>query len=270
VTGVTIDRNHRRHYVGENVGVKTTAATRQSLLPPLDLAAVREGVRVMSIPAIGIAVWGLVTGVAMVNAGLPMGLAILFSLVSYAGSAQLAILPLLAVHAPLPVVWATAALVNLRFVIFAAAQRKFFARMPWKQRLLMSYFNGDVGSALFMRRYGDTDELGTPTQWGFYAGVAGTNYVIWHLASIVGIVAGDIAPASWGLDLAAILALVAVIIPMIVRIPMIAGVVVTGALAVATAGWPMKLGLLFSVVAGVCVALVAESFGSSAKPQDRS
>ena len=224
----------------------------------------------MSVPAIGIAVWGLVTGVAMVNAGLPVGLAIVFSLVSYAGSAQLAILPLLAVHAPLPVVWATAALVNLRFVIFAAAQRKFFARMPWKQRLVMSYFNGDIGSALFMRRYGDSNELGTPTQWGFYAGVAGTNYVVWHLASVVGIVAGDVAPASWGLDLAAILALVAVIIPMIIRVPMISGVVVTGGLAVTTAGWPMKLGLLFSVVAGVCVALAAESFGSTLDKEKQS
>jgi predicted branched-subunit amino acid permease len=243
--------------------VNTTTANRRSLLPPLDYDAVRDGVQLMSVPAIGIAVWGLVTGVAMVNAGLPVGLAIVFSLASYAGSAQLAILPLLAVHAPLPVVWATAALVNLRFVIFAAAQRKFFTRMSWKQRLLMSYFNGDVGSALFMRRYGDSDDLGTPTQWGFYTGVAGTNYVVWHVSSVVGIVAGDIAPASWGLDLAAILALVAVIIPMIVRIPMISGVVVTGALAVATAGWPMKLGLLFSVVLGVVVALVAETFGTS-------
>jgi predicted branched-subunit amino acid permease len=242
--------------------VETVAANRKSLLPPLDRTAVRDGIRTMSVPAIGIAVWGLVTGVAMVNAGLSVPLACALSLLAFAGSAQLAVLPLLAVHAPLPVVWATAALVNLRFVIFAAAQRKYFTRMPWRQRLLLSYFNGDVGSALFMRRFGDRDSVGTSEHWGFYTGLAATNYVVWHVASIVGIVLGDIAPTSWGLDLAAILALVAVVIPMIVRVPMIAGVVTTGALAVLTAAWPMKLGLLFSVVTGVCVALAAESFGA--------
>jgi predicted branched-subunit amino acid permease len=225
--------------------------------------------------SIGIAVWGLVTGVAMVNAGLSVPLAAILSLLSYAGSAQLAILPLLAVHAPLLVIWATAALVNLRFAIFAAAMRSNFANLPWKQRLVLAYFNGDVGSALFLRRFGASAQDGSdsgPTnrehQYGYYAGSAGTNYVVWHVASIVGVVVGNAAPASWGLDLAAILALVAVIIPMIARAPMISGIATTGVLAVLTAGWPMKLGLLFSVLAGVTAAMTTESI-TSPKPPDK-
>ena len=66
--------------------------------------------------AFAIAVWGLVTGVAMVGAGMTVPIAILLSLTVFAGSAQLATLPLLAVGAPMPVVYATALLVNLRFV----------------------------------------------------------------------------------------------------------------------------------------------------------
>jgi len=46
----------------------------------------------------GLAAWGLVTGVAMTQSGLGVGLSILMSLTVYAGSAQLASLPLL--HQP--------------------------------------------------------------------------------------------------------------------------------------------------------------------------
>ncbi len=44
----------------------------------------------------GLAAWGLITGVAMTQSGLGVGLSILKSLTVYAGSAQLASLPLLA------------------------------------------------------------------------------------------------------------------------------------------------------------------------------
>ncbi len=225
------------------------------------------GVRTMMPPSIGIAVWGMVTGVAMVNAGLPVPLALVLSLTAYAGSAQLAILPLLAVHAPIPIVWATAAIVNLRFAIFAAAQRKYFVGLSRTQRLLAAYINGDVGSALFIRRYESAPVAGTAEQWGFHGGVGVTNYVVWHVTSVAGILLGHAAPKSWGLDLGATLALIAVLIPMIVRAPMITGIATTASTAVVTAGWPMKLGLLASIGAGVTVALVAERFASPAKPE---
>jgi predicted branched-subunit amino acid permease len=44
--------------------------------------------------ALGIAAWALLTGVAMAKSGLALPLAILMSLIVFAGSAQLAALPL--------------------------------------------------------------------------------------------------------------------------------------------------------------------------------
>ena len=52
----------------------------------------------------GIGAWGLVTGIAMVKGGLSVPLAVLMSLTVYAGSAQLASLPLMAAAAPM---WVT-------------------------------------------------------------------------------------------------------------------------------------------------------------------
>ncbi len=216
--------------------------------------------------AAAIAVWGLVTGVAMVNAGLSVPIAILITLTVFAGSAQLAVLPLLITSTPLPVVWVTALLVNLRFVIFAAASRKSFVMLPWQQRMLAGYLNGDLGFALFSRRFADDTVNGTPEQWGYFYGGAVVNWVAWMVASIVGILVGASAPEAWGLNLAAYFALLAVLIPMVHRIPAAAGVLVTAVIAVATVHFPMRLGLLLAVVAGVAVAVGVETLHPAGEP----
>lgn len=230
------------------------------LLPPIDHAAYREGVKAMTPLGPAITVWGVVTGVAMVNAGLTIPAALVMTFTVFAGSAQLSVMPLLATGAPLPIVWVTALLVNLRFVIFAAASRRSFMHLPWPQRLFASYLNGDLGFALFSRRFANEDEYGNPEQWGYFYGLAAVNWVIWQAGSILGFLIGGLMPSDWGFELAAYLALLAVLIPMVQRIPAIAGVVSTAAVAVAAVRLPMRLGLLLAVLVGVTVALLGEAW----------
>ncbi len=229
------------------------------LLPTIEKAAFREGTRVMTPLSIAIGVWGLVTGVAMVNAGLSIPGALLMTFTVFAGSAQLAVLPLLATGTPLPIVWATALLVNLRFVIFSAASRRSFVALPWQQRLIAGYLNGDVGFALFSHRFRGAKEHGTPEQYGFFYGTATLNWLSWQTSSVAGILLGGLAPTDWGLELAAYLALLTVLIPMVRTFPAISGVLVTTVLAIVTVGMPMRLGLLIAVLAGVAVAFTGET-----------
>jgi hypothetical protein len=98
--------------------------------PPWRHPEFARGARDMTGISLGIGAWGLVTGIAMVKAGLGLPLAITMSLLVFAGSAQLASLPLIAQGAPLWVIWATAFCVNLRFVIFSAAARDRDDRRP--------------------------------------------------------------------------------------------------------------------------------------------
>ncbi len=96
----------------------------QSTPPPLwRHPEFARGARDMAGVSLGIAAWGLLTGVAMAKSGLPLPLALLMSLLVFAGSAQLAVLPLMTGGAPLWVVWATAFCVNLRFIVFSAGWR---------------------------------------------------------------------------------------------------------------------------------------------------
>ena len=71
----------------------------------------------------------------------------------FAGSAQLAAIPLIAAGAPLWVIWATAFCVNLRFVVFSLHLRDYFMFMPRARRLWLGFFTGDVTYVLFTQRF---------------------------------------------------------------------------------------------------------------------
>jgi predicted branched-subunit amino acid permease len=232
----------------------------RSFIAPYDRAALRNGVREMLPAGIAIGSWGLVTGVAMAKSGLPVSYAIALSLVVFAGSAQLATLPLIVAGAPLPVIWLTALMVNLRFVIFSAALRPYFSNIRLRQRLFAGYVAGDLGFALFMQRYSNALEKGTAEQRGYFYGGAVTNWIAWQTASIAGILLAALIPTEWGLGLAAVLALLAVLIPMLVSVPAVLGVVTAAALSLVFAQLPLKLGLLISIAAGVLVAVLMEPF----------
>jgi predicted branched-subunit amino acid permease len=231
-----------------------------SLLPPLDPAACREGARTMLPASLAIASWGLVTGVAMVKSGLSVPLALVMTFTAFAGSAQLATLPLIVLGTPLPIVWLTAFVVNLRFVIFSAGLRAAFMSLTLRQRLLAGYISSDMGFVLFLQRFGSVPERGNPQQWGYFYAGAVTNWLSWQSASVAGILLASLVPAQWGLELAAVLALSAVLIPLTVSVPAFLGVLVAGALSLVTAGFPLRLGLLVSVLGGVAAAVLVETF----------
>ena len=97
--------------------------------------AFRAGQRAILQSLPGTAAWALICGVALVKGGLPIGWALAMSVSVYAASAQLATLPMVVAGAPLWVIVATGFITNLRFVIYSAALRPYFAmlplRVPW-------------------------------------------------------------------------------------------------------------------------------------------
>jgi len=219
-------------------------------------AAFMEGVRDMAPASPGIAAWGLVTGVAMVQSGLSLAHALGLSAIAYAGSAQLAVLPLFAGGSPVWVIVLTAVMVNLRFVIYSAVLRKPLAHLPWQRRLLLGYLTGDLTFVLFMRRL--ERDPAWPQRGSYFFGMASVNWVVWHVTSLLGIALATRVPAQWGLDLAGTLALLALLIPFCLRPPAAAGVVVAACVAVAGYGWPLRLGLLAAILCGVIAAFGTE------------
>jgi predicted branched-subunit amino acid permease len=219
-------------------------------------AAFWQGVRELLPLAPGLIAWGLVTGFAMLESGLSVDEALGMTLLTYAGTAQLAALPLIAAAAPASIVFATALVVNLRFVIYSLALRSLFAGRGATVRLGLGYLTGDVGFVKMMGRLDREPTLAYPLV--YFAGLSAASWVAWQVGSIAGVLGARYLPAHSGLELAGTLALVTLLVPLCARLPALAGVLVAGIVSVVGARWPLKLGILAAVLIGIAVAVALE------------
>jgi predicted branched-subunit amino acid permease len=214
-----------------------------------------QGAREMAAVSLGMAAWGLVTGMAMVNSGLGVALSVFMSLGVFAGSAQLAALPLLAAGAPSWLIWATALCVNLRFVIFSAQWRPFFKHLSRPQRLLHGYLATDMGYVLFMRRHGGLkdgpDASSRQEVVAFFWGGAVLNWLAWQTASMLDIFLADSIPDHWGIGFAGTLALLALSCSLITDRITVMTALVAGSAALAAYAWPLRLNIVVAIAAAV-------------------
>ena len=225
----------------------------------------KRGAKDMLGITLGISAWGLVTGVAMVKSGLGVGLSLLMSFVVFAGSSQLASLPLIASGAPLWVLWATAFCVNLRFVIFSAQWRLYFAPLPRVQRLVLGYFAADLNYVAFLKRFPDLKpdpEQQLPYFWG---GVA-INWFAWQIPAVIGIVLADRIPTNWGLGFAGVLALLGLSYSLLKDRNTWVSAAVAGCAAVAAYALPLRLNILVAIAAAVAIGLMMERWLPPAGP----
>lgn len=216
----------------------------------------RLGFKAISTVSPGIAAWALVTGVAMIKSGLSVPLALCMTFTVFAGSAQLAALPLIAANAPMWVIWATAFCVNLRFVIFSAHLRPFVLHLSLNRRLLLGYLTTDWAYVLFTQRYKEPQQ--NQGQMAYFLGATSANWLAWQVPSVVGIFLADIIPTQWGLAFAGVLALLGLLCNLLSDRATWVAAVVAGGAAVAAFALPLRLNIVVAIVAAVCAGLMME------------
>ena len=224
----------------------------------IERAAFRDGVRISAATLPGIFAWGLVSGMAMVKAGLTVTQALGMTLFVFAGSAQLAALPLIAAHAPVLVIFGTALVVNLRFVIFSAAISPHFSHLSWWRRVWHGYFCSDMLMAFFPQRFPYATLHDPVGKAGFFWGISNPNWLAWQGGGVTGVLLAGQIPESWQVGFAGTLALLGIMIPLTINLAALAGVVVAASVAVAAHGLPFRLGLLLGFVCGIIAAMLAD------------
>ncbi|MBK0391233.1 AzlC family ABC transporter permease [Ramlibacter algicola] len=229
----------------------------------------REGLRSSAPIAPGIAAWGLMTGVAMVKSGMSVIEAVAMTLFVYAGSSQLAAIPLIVAGAPAWVVWATGFCVNLRFVVFSLHLREYLIHMPRWRRLTNGYLTADMSYALFTARYAHpaTDAAGRAAQESFLAGNYCMTWCAWMGASLLGIAVGNAIPEGWGLGFAGVLCLVGIVCSLAATRLRVVAAVVAGLVAVAAHAMPLKLNVVLAIGVAVLACLWLERGGPAGKEQ---
>jgi predicted branched-subunit amino acid permease len=215
--------------------------------------AFRVGIGDMLGVAPGIAAWGLMTGVAMVRAGMTPFEAMAMTLLVYAGSAQLASIPLIVAGAPAWIIWATAFCVNLRFVVFSLHLRDYLIHLPRWRRLVSGFLTADMTYAMFTKRYANppANEAEGREQEAYLAGNYFTTWTGWCSASLLGVLLGHAIPASWGLGFAGVLCLVGVLCSLATTKLRAVAAVVAGVVAVAAYAMPLKLNVVIAIAAAV-------------------
>lgn len=208
----------------------------------------------------GLAAWGLMTGVAMMKSGMSLTESLLMGVIVFAGSSQLAAIPLLVAGAPMWVILATGFCVNLRFVVFSAHMRPYVMHLPLWERLITGYLTTDLTYVMFTRRFPrhDGDEAQRLAQQAYLAGNAGVNWFAWVGCSVIGILLANFIPTHWGLGFAGILALLGIMCSLASSRLRVMSAGVAGAAAVAAFALPYKLNILVAIAAAVALCLILE------------
>ena len=222
--------------------------------------AFQQGVKDISSAAPGIAAWGMMIGVAMIQSGMSIFDAVLMTLLVFAGSSQLAAIPLLVAGAPLWVVWATAFCVNLRFVVFSAHLRAYMMSWPRWQRLFAAYLTADLSYVQFVKRYEtpSQDLIGQRSEQAYLAGNCFLNWASWMLASLTGIALAHYIPPDWGLGFAGVLALVGVTCSLATSTLKRISCLIGGVIAILFFTLPLKLNILMAIACSVFLCLSFE------------
>jgi predicted branched-subunit amino acid permease len=226
-------------------------------------SAWRGGLKTMSRSALAIFSWAVVTGLAMGKSSLSTEQALAMSLFVFAGSAQLAALPLIGAGFSVFTILITALIVNLRFVIFSIGVQAHFSHLPAWRRATLGYFTADFGYLMYTSRFGEVQTEAERKNDSYYRtyfmyGLATGNWGFWQAGSILGILGASQIPDEWGLEFAGTLALIAVIVPMLDHRAARWAAVVAAMVAILTYSLPLKLNLTAAILAAIVVGILAD------------
>jgi len=205
---------------------------------------------------LGIIPFGVITGVAMVASGIPPLVAMLMSLIVFAGASMVASAQLLASAAPAALIVLTTLIINLRFMMYSASLRAHFAGAPLRWRIAVAYLVADNVYGLLLSRFSEHPKDEGKLEYFLGAGIV--VWAAWQAAVLGGILIGAGVPASWRLEFAAPLAFIAMTIPHLRDRAMIAAALAAGFAVIAAHGLPLRLNIAAAAAVGITAGLLVE------------
>lgn len=214
-----------------------------------------QGVKDVSPLILGILPFALISGAVSVAAGLSGWEAMGMALIIFAGAAQLATVQLLEAGAAWPVVVLTAAVINLRFLMYSASIAPHFQTLSLRWKGLIGYLLTDQAYALPIVRF---QKGNVPQKHVYYLGVAATLWLVWQAGTLAGIVLGAQIPPAWSLDFSIPLMFLALLVPAVVDRPASAAALVAGSVSILSTALPFNLGLVLGALAGIWAGVLVE------------
>jgi len=199
---------------------------------------------------VGVIPFGLIAGIAAVDAGLGSFQAYALSPLMFAGAAQLAMVDLIGHDAAPVVIVATALVINTRFAMYSAALAPVFLDLGPIRKAYGSYLITDQSFAVSVMRFNRIDEPLT-LRFAYFLGASISLWGTWQVTSILGVAIGARVPEAWALDFAIPLVFIALLFPSIKDGGGAVAAITAATAAVAFASLPLNLGLLVAAAAGL-------------------
>ena len=229
---------------------------------------------------VGAVPFGIIFGTLATNNGLSPTATLAMSTFVFAGSSQFIAVGMVAVNTHWWLIVLTTLVVNLRHLLYAVSLLPYTKGLSQKWKVLLGFLLTDEAFAVAIRHYeADLEHQEEPEKvagfqdipenlsrqsfkhWHFL-GAALTMYLNWQLCTLIGITLGQMIPnaAEWGLDFAMSVTFIGMIVPYVKNKPMLISVVVSGAIALLSASFPHKLGLMLSALCGISAGVISERY----------
>jgi len=192
----------------------------------------------------------------MVASGIAPAVAMLISVVVFAGASMVAAAQLLASGTPALLVVLTTLFINLRFMMYSASLRLHFAHAPLRWRLLLGYLTADNVYGLMLQRFSDRPD--EPGRLEYFLGAGISIWLVWQIAVLGGVLIGAGVPASWRLEFAAPLAFIAMTVPLLRDRAMTGAALAAGITVIAAHALPLKLSVLAAAAVGIGAGMLLE------------
>lgn len=231
-----------------------------SQLDPVTRRALRDAWPLF-VPAIPFA---LVLGLAMTESAMPTAVAWSSNVLIFAGAAQLAVVTL-AATATWATLVATAAVINLRHLMYSGALSPRFRGQPRWFRLLGPYFLLDQVFALTSVR----TELDDDDWRRYYLATSLFFFGSWCVTVTVGLFVGESIPTSWRLDVAPAVMFAGLVVIGLTNRPGAIAAVTAATVCFGTLWVPNNGGILIGSVAGVLAGYLADRALTAPPADDR-
>jgi len=215
-----------------------------------------EGIRDMSPMLLGIVPFGIVCGVGAIAAGASPVAALAMSMIMFSGAAQIIATQLLAADAPFGVIVLSCLVVSLRLLMYSAAMAPYLRRLDYRWRNVLSYVLTDQAFAGAIQRFRTSDDLAANAS--YFLGTGVLLWSVWQVSTVVGIVAGQVIPASWQLDFVVPLCFIAVLVPLLDDRVSLLVFAVWAIAVVALDAMPLRLSMVCAVLLAIAAGVAAD------------
>ncbi|HTS21977.1 MAG TPA: AzlC family ABC transporter permease [Casimicrobiaceae bacterium] len=215
-----------------------------------------DGVRDIAPMMLGVIPFGIVCGVGAIAAGASPLAALAMSMIMFSGAAQIVATQLLVAGAPFAVILLSCLVVSLRLLMYSAAMAPYLRPLDRRWRNLLSFVLTDQAFAATIQRFRNSKDLAANAS--YFLGSGGLLWVVWQLATVLGIVAGQVIPASWQLDFVVPLCFLAVLAPVLRDRVSVLVFAVAAIAVIALDAMPLRLSMICGGLLGIAAGMFAD------------